>query len=71
MVVNSTGGYNLGEYPCGPIVADYLWACRKSFSFTILRPILHLWNAKPGNYTGIIGNLKRIIGSFWKNKRIE
>jgi len=25
---------------------------------------LHLWNAKPGNNTGIIGNFERIIGSF-------
>ena len=36
----------------------------KSYNFTILWPILHQWNAKAGNNLGIIGNLKRIIGSF-------
>jgi len=53
-----------------PLWANYLWACIK-FSFNILWPILHLWNAKPGNNTGMIGNFERIIGSFWGNKRIE
>jgi len=55
--------------PLWAIVANYLWACNSVFN--ILWPILHLWNAKPGNNTGIIGNFERIIGSFWGNKRIE
>jgi len=67
IVVNSTEGYKLGNTLVG-LVANYLWACN-SVSI-ILWPILHLWNAKLGNNTGIISNFERIIGSFWGNKRI-
>jgi len=65
IVVNRTGG-SLGV-PLWAIVANYLWACNSVSTFSGLY-ILHLWNAKPGNNTGIIGNFERIIGSFWGNK---
>jgi len=34
----------------------------EKFQFTILWPVLHLWNAKTGN-------LKKVIGSFLGNKK--
>jgi len=40
------------------IVVNYLWACNSVSIFC------GLWNAKPGNNTGIIGNLERIIAHF-------
>jgi len=42
-------GLQAGEYPCGPIVANYLGACTESFNFTILWLILHPWNEKLRN----------------------
>jgi len=63
-------------------MANYLWACNGMIfnqypgvqckhSANILLPIQHLWNAKTGNNTGMMGNLKRTIGSFLGNKSIE
>jgi len=54
-------GLQAWEYPCGPL---WLNISGHVFSFSILWPILHLWNAKPGNNTGRIGNFEIIIGSF-------
>jgi len=36
-------GLQAGEYPCGPVVANYLWACNG-----ILWPIVYLWSAETG-----------------------
>jgi len=43
--------------------ANYLWAF-SSVSIIILRPILHLWNAKLENNTGLIGNFKELWAHF-------
>ena len=52
-------GYQLGNTLVAqswPIISGHVMA---RFSISTL------WNAKTWNNTGIIGNLKRIIGSFW------
>jgi len=77
--------YNAGEYTCGSIVVNYLGACngmifnscpcdgfnasigKYGYSVAYSAPV----ECKTGNNARIIGNLKRIIGSFLGNKGIE
>ena len=69
IVVNSTGGYKLGntrvgKFNCGIISGHVIqFQCSVAYSAPV--------ECKTGNNTGIIGNFERIIGSFWGNKRIE
>jgi len=78
-------GYKAGEYTCGSIVVNCLGACngmifnqcpcdgfnasigKCGYSVAYSAPV----ECKTGNDARIIGNLKRIIGSFLGNKRIE
>jgi len=58
-VVNSTG------YKLGNTLVGQLWLIISGHVMHMASFSISLWNAKTGNSTGIIGNLKRIIGSFW------
>jgi len=53
------------EYPCGPIVAIYLWACNGMIfnQFQFHYCVAYTAPVECKN-SGIIGNLKRIVGSF-------
>ena len=57
--VNSTGGYKAGEYPCGPIVANYLWVCNGNVSVSLLCGLFCTCGMqKIGNNIGIMVELE-------------
>jgi len=48
-------------------VTKYLWTCNGKVSISLFRGLFCTCGMQ--KLAGIIGNLKRIIGSFWGNKR--
>ena len=63
-------GLQAGEYPCGPIVANYLehgHTEKIQFRYSVF----YSAPVECKNWAEIMGNLKRIIGSFLGNKRMH